>query len=96
MMKLKSVLTVIVGCALAAGLSGGEKSPLDDLMPRPVRIDRRSGERAVEKPRFVRGEVPGAPAAVREEAYVLDIAADGITVTAGDPRGERYAQVTLD
>ena len=95
-MKLKSVLTVIVGCVLAAGLSGGEKSPMDDLIPRPVRIDRRSGERAVEKPRFVRGEVPGAPAAVREEAYVLDIAADGITVTSSDPRGERYAQVTLD
>ena len=93
--RLTVALAVAWGCVFGTCPAGDVTSPLDELMPRPVRVDRRTGVRAPEEAKVVRGEVPNAPAAVRAEAYVLDIAADGITITASDPRGERYARVTL-
>ena len=43
-----------------------------------------------------RGVVEAAPEAVRDQAYRLDIALDGITITASGTAGERYARATLD
>jgi hypothetical protein len=43
-----------------------------------------------------RGEVEGAPANVADQAYVLEIGAKGVRVTAGGDAGERYARVTLE
>ena len=80
-------------------LAGGG-SPLDMLMPAPARVERFDGfaesEAATSKVEVVRGDVAEAPAAVADEAYVLEIAPSGAKITAPGPRGERWARVTLD
>ena len=78
---------------------GTAVSPLDELVPVPVRIERRAGvaERpAPEAIRLVRHSVEKAPAATADEAYVLEIATNGVTVTASTRRGEIWAKVTLE
>ena len=71
--------------------------PLQDLLPRPVAVEMRSGTLLYENAAICVESKPvvGAPEAVRTEAYVLEVATNGVTVTASDPRGERYARVTL-
>ena len=72
---------------------------LDLLLPKPVKGERLSGSAAAEvcaNVKVVKGAVPGAPSAVAAEAYVLEVSKDGVTVTASDSRGERYARTTLD
>ena len=72
--------------------------PYDLLLPQPAQV--RVGTdmvpvAALENVRVVTAAVPGAPEAVSAEAYALEITAGGVTVTAADPRGERWARVTL-
>jgi len=81
---------------LFAATTCGASSPLDDLLPRPVRVEMRPGTGSATPVRTIRAPVSGAPSAVAAEAYVLDIAPSGVTITASDSRGERYARVTLD
>ena len=79
---------------------GGEVDALGALLPRPVRTERLAGscdgETAARRVRVVRAAVPGAPADVADQAYALEVAPDGVTVTAAAECGERYARVTLD
>ena len=68
---------------------------LEDIIPRPVRVEPKSGFANSLEVKVVRDLVPYAPSSVRDEAYMLDVEADGVTITASDPRGERYARTTL-
>ncbi|MBO5940407.1 MAG: family 20 glycosylhydrolase [Kiritimatiellae bacterium] len=91
--KLVSVAVVAVAaCSLKA-------NTLNLLLPKPVKAEARPGMVSAAdcaKVKIVRAEVTGAPGAVANEAYILDVAADGVTITASDLRGERYARTTLD
>ena len=74
-------------------------SPLDDLLPRPRQVTAgigTAGADALGRVRTVRGTVAGAPSAVADEAYALEISPKGVCITASDARGERWARVTLD
>ena len=94
---LSSVL--LAGC-VTPGFAPHGATVLDDLMPAPkrivARVDRTVSVARLSNVTVVRGEVPGAPAATADEAYVLDIGEDGVKITAPGPRGERWARVTLD
>ncbi|MBR4652343.1 MAG: family 20 glycosylhydrolase [Kiritimatiellae bacterium] len=89
-------------CAAAATAEGGSStgcSVLNELMPVPKSIEARGGMLAVERLRDVsvaHGAVPGAPAAVADEAYLLEICEDGAKITAAGAFGETWARVTLD
>ena len=89
------VLGTVTGMMIAAVAAAS--GPLDSLLPRPVKVAAADGTLAYEKARVevVRADVVGAPPAVREEAYALNVTTSGVTITASDPRGERYARVTL-
>ena len=90
---------ILLAATCAFAVSAVFAGPLEDLLPRPRRVEARAGVAegaALDAVRIVRGTVPGAPADLVAEGYVLDIAPGGVTVTASDPRGERYARVTLD
>ena len=75
------------------------EAALDDLLPRPQRIERRSGTVAAavarRRQKVVRAPVPDAPARTADEAYVLTIDAAGVTIAAPTEKGERYARTTL-
>jgi hypothetical protein len=87
----------LVACAgfLSAAFAA---SPLELVLPKPVKTEARSGFATAEacaKVAAQRAAVPGAPAAVAAEAYTLEVSPDGVKITASDPRGERYARATL-
>ena len=90
------VLGAVAGMMAAA--MAAVPGPLDGLLPRPVKAVASGGSLTFDKARVevVRAEVAGAPSAVREEAYALNVTTSGVTIAASDPRGERYARVTLD
>ena len=88
-------MNVISIMLCAAAIQG----PLGELMPRPQALEPSAGTTPVAafaSAKTVRGAVEGAPAAVAEEAYRIEIGPSGVTVTAPDARGERHAKVTLD
>ena len=99
-MKKLLLLQVLFGVvtAFAGDLAGACGSAYDLLVPRPVKAEASGGEVDLGSVpvRSVRGDVPGAPASVAEEAYMLEIGAKEVVVTASDLRGKRYARVTLD
>ena len=71
--------------------------PFEDLQPQPKRIEPATGVCADAAKVTVRREtVDGVRADLAAEAYRLAIGADGVTIVASDPRGERYARATLD
>ncbi len=87
---------VTVCAAVATAACGADI--LDELMPVPVRVERTGGAApatARAKVRVVTGSVAGAPAKTANEAYALEIAPDGVTITAPGPEAERWARVTL-
>ena len=101
------VLSAILAASSLATPRVSLATPLDDLMPRPVRVERGSGvldvgskrrdsASTLEDVRIVRRAVEGAPSDVADEAYELEIGEKGITIVAPGPRGERYARVTLE
>ena len=101
------VLSAILAASFLATPRVSLATPLDDLMPRPVRVERGSGvldvgskrrdsASTLEDVRIVRRAVEGAPSDVADEAYELEIGEKGITIVAPGPRGERYARVTLE
>ena len=73
-------------------------SPLEALVPRPVRAEAASGRvkswRAL-SPRVVKGDVPGAPAETADQAYRIELTPDGATVTAPTDRAAVYAKATI-
>ena len=80
------------GTAVAAG-------PLDELMPVPQKVTALTGAvsgKALGDVRFVDGSVEGAPAAVADQAYLLEVAPHGVTVTASGGDGRLNARKTLD
>jgi len=84
--------------ALVAGVCLGA-SPYDELMPMPRRVEKAGGTAsagALRNVRVVRGSVPGAAENVADQAYVLDVAPDRVTITAGGAAGENWARVTLE
>ena len=99
-MKKLLLLQVLFGAvtAFAGNVEGVRGTAYDLLVPRPVKAEASGGavDLASVPVRSVRGGVPGAPAAVAEEAYMLEIGEKEVVATASDPRGERYARVTLD
>ena len=88
-------------CAATAAWDRSEaKTVLDELMPVPAATECREGfvdaAAATSRVTVAHGAVKGAPAATADEAYVLEIGADGAKITAPGPHGERWARVTLD
>lgn len=70
---------------------------LDLLMPQPQAVERREGTVSSAAPVAVcEGRVASAPADLADQAYVIDIALTGVTITASCKTGERYARVTLE
>ena len=66
-------------------------------MPQPRQVEERLGVVASDSSvSVIRAAVADVPADVAEEAYVLDVSATGVTVTASTEKGERYARVTLE
>ena len=95
--------TIALGVALALG--GVETARADvyaEVMPELRTVTRGTGTAEASllaKDRLkavTRGTVEGAPADVADQAYRIEIAADGVRVTAGGEAGARYAQLTLD
>ena len=95
-----AMLALVCGGCGSGRFSVHETTVLDELMPIPVWVTAsRDGSVPVERlkdVKVVRGAVPEAPAATADEAYIIDIASDGVMVTALGSRGERWARVTLD
>ena len=74
-------------------------SALEELLPVPVKVEAQPGfadEAALRAVAVVHATVTNAPAATADEAYVLEVRRDGVTVTASSRRGEIWAKVTLD
>lgn len=90
---MSRVFTSFVLAALPAALCAG---PFEDLQPQPKRVVAADGVCAdVSKVTVKSAKVDDAPADFAAEAYRLEIAPEGVTVVASDPRGERYARATL-
>ena len=90
---------IVSGSTCGECLADRMRPPLDELMPVPAKVEAAATDGTSVVPveaTVVRGEVPGAPAATADEAYMLDISTDGVKITAPGPRGERWAHVTLD
>ena len=91
----KTIFKLAATFAVAAFGEVADVTPL--VMPQPRTTTLRQGavppSTAV---RTVKGEIDGAPARVRDQAYKLEIAPDGIVIVAPSAAGERYAHATLD
>ena len=96
---MKELIVAITMLACGATCAATALDALDELMPIPAKIERRDGCVDVSQLRNVQvivGNVPGAPDATADEAYVLDIGEEGAAITAIGLRGERWARVTID
>ena len=85
------------GCACAAACV--PEDALRELMPVPVKVTPLGGvadAAAIGRVHVVTAPVPGARAETADEAYILEVAPGGVTVTAPTRRGERWARVTLE
>ena len=92
-MCFSSVFAMTSVLALACGAG-----PLEELVPEPQSAVATGGEAsgaALDKVSVVRGDVKGAKGAVAEEAYVLEVSADGVRVTTSTLLGEMNARKTL-
>ena len=95
MSRVVAVISV-VGICFVSGADAA--SPLELLLPKPVKAEARVGEADAAicaKVSARKGCVPDAPSAVAAEAYVLEVSPDGVEIVSSDPRGERYARATL-
>ena len=95
MSRVVAVISV-VGICFVSGADAA--SPLELLLPKPVKAEARAGEADAAicaKVSARKGCVPDAPSAVAAEAYVLEVSPDGVEIVSSDPRGERYARATL-
>ena len=86
-------LSLVALCAFSA-----LATVYDEILPAPQRVELREGTFDAKNLGAIdvrRGEIAEASADVRNQAYVLDISKDGVTIVAGGNMGERYAKVTL-
>ena len=92
--------TILLAAAVAAfgAVQSAERSILENLLPRPASVEARAGTAdaaAYARVTVRTGEVPGAPAEARDEAYLLEVAPSGVTITAPTEKGVRHARTTL-
>ena len=88
---------LLAGCSLSVPSTSATEDITSLIMPKPREVALSSGAAKPDAAVMVkRGAVAAAPEAVRDQAYRLDIAPDGITITAAGVTGERYARATLD
>ena len=96
---MKELIAAIAMLTGAATCAAPVMDALDELMPVPANVERRDGMVDASKlgcAKVVRADVPGAPSSTADESYILEIGAEGATITASSPRGERWARVTLE
>ena len=95
---MKELIAAIAMLTGAATCAAPVMDALDELMPVPANVERRDGMVDASKlgrAKVVRADVPGAPSSTADESYILEIGAEGATITASSPRGERWARITL-
>ena len=79
-------------------VSCGTKENVDALsciLPVPVSVEQMQGV-AGKEITYITASVPEAPENVADEAYVLELSKDGITITSSGERGRIWAERTLD
>ena len=69
---------------------------LSCLLPVPVSVERLDGTVPLKGHSYVTAPVDGAPERVADEAYILEVSQDGITVTSSGERGRIWAERTLE
>ena len=92
---MRGILTGLGWCAAAFACAA---SPLDELVPEPRTAVATGGEAsaaALARVKAVRGEMKVGKTGVAEEAYVLEIAPEGVTITSPGELGEQNARKTL-
>ena len=97
---MKHILPLtVLSAALVSGCvcrNADRENPAALLIPAARHVSSESGCIPSDTPvKSVIGEIAEAPAAVRDQAYKLDITPDGITMTASGRTGERFAEATL-
>ena len=91
----RCLLIACVGAVLPA-FAGDGAAAFENLQPLPRQVAPAGGVCAnPANVTVMRAAIDGPRADLAAEAYRLRIAQDGVTITASDPRGERYARVTL-
>ena len=98
---MKARKTNAFGLALACAVAGSAcaVSPLEELMPAPVRVVAGEGVvrgEALGKVSVEVGAVEGAPAETADEAYRLAVSREGVRIVSPTKKGERWARVTLE
>ena len=94
---MASVMMAVAGCANVC--SEATADPLDELMPVPVKVERRCGTVCASvtgRVSVVAAPVQGARPETADEAYVLDVCESGVRITAPTKRAELWARVTLE
>ena len=79
-------------------VSCGTKENVDALsciLPVPVSVEQMQGV-AGKEITYITASVPEAPENVADEAYILELSKDGITITSSGERGRIWAERTLD
>ena len=105
-MEINRMKVFAIGTAAFLAAGGCARVPeraasaaLDELMPVPVKVEAREGcadAAAIGKVKVVKAAVPGARAETADEAYILEVAPSGVTITAPTARAEIWARVTLE
>ncbi len=97
-MKGKALQTCVCLLGTAFAVTTSLASVLDELMPRPrsvVPAEGTVGRERLSAPAVESRAVAGAPAAVADEAYSLEISTSGARIVARTKLGERWARQTL-
>ncbi len=91
--RIGRVFASVVVAATAFGADAlQDATAFDELMPRPVEVEAAAMDETSVAPvaalgnvTVIQGQVPGAPAATADEAYILEIGSDGAKITASGP-----------
>jgi len=89
---------VLIAMTAVGSYSTAHAGPLEELMPVPREVTARSGTvsgKALDDIRFAEAAVAGAPEAVADQAYVLEVTGEGVKVTASGRDGRLNARKTL-
>ena len=90
---------VVFCCAALSALVVRSMTPFEALVPRPVCVKPASGfvpVRLADGSVWVKKAVSGAPAATADQAYGIELASHGITVSAPNARAYGYALATIE
>lgn len=95
-MKRLFILTILSATfTVACTPDNRVADPLSCILPVPVSIHSSEGTAGTDI-RYVDAPVPGAPGNVADEAYVLELTGEGITITYSGERGRIWAMRTLE